>query len=120
MGRAAGSFLANYIGKYLHSRTKRDATTNANEQTTNSFKQFVSVTAHETNDESAELPKLTEEQQHAFHGGERAILYGVVEDLLSTFGLNGKACLLRTICEVHSKSVHHLGLFGEMAKLFFT
>lgn len=50
----------------------------------------------------------------------RVILYGVVEDFLSTFGMNGKACLLRTICEVHSRSVDHFGVFGEMAKLFLT
>lgn len=94
MGRAAGSMLSQYVGKYLHLRRKRDT----------------------TND----IPELPEEQKHVFHGGERAILYGVVEDMIATFGFNGKACMLRTICEVHSKSVHHLGLFGEMAKLFFT
>lgn len=43
-----------------------------------------------------------------------------MEDFLSNFGLNGKACLLRAICEVHSKPVHQLGLIGEMLRLFFT
>lgn len=98
MGRAAGSVLASYIGKYLHTRKRREL----------------------NSDDAVPSPKLPDEHQHSFHGGERALLYGVVEDLIGTFGLNGRACVLRTICELHSKSVHHLGLFGEMAKLFFT
>lgn len=70
---------------------------------------------------SSRPAKLPDTHQHAFHGGERAILYGVAEDMLSTFGMDGKACLLRAICEIHSKkSLDHLGLIGEVAKLFFT
>lgn len=70
---------------------------------------------------SDKIPILPDAHKHAFHGGERAILYGMAEDFLSTFGMNGKACMLRTICEIHSKkSLDHLGLFGEIAKLFFT
>lgn len=70
---------------------------------------------------SNKAPTLPEQHQHAFHGGERAILYGIAEDFLSTFGVDGKACLLRTICEVHSKkSIEHFGFLGEVAKLFFT
>lgn len=100
MGQAAGSMLAHYVGEYLHTRRKREAVDQPSD--------------------TSDTPPLPESQQHVFHGGERAILYGVVEDLIKTFGFNGKACILRTICEVHSKSIHHLGLFGEMAKLFFT
>lgn len=103
--------LASYIGKYLHSRSARAV--NSNEKLKHSH---ISITA----EDSSEPEQLPDEHKNVFHGGERALLYGVVEDLIGTFGLNGKACLLRTICEVHSKSVHHLGLFGEMAKLFFT
>ena len=44
----------------------------------------------------------------------------MVEDLLTTFGINGKACLLRTICEVHSRSLENLGFLGEATKLFLT
>lgn len=110
MGRAAGSMLASYIGKYLHTRRKREVA-----GMTNNLKHS-HINAEPVEDE----PELPDDQKHIFHGGERALLYGVVEDLIGTFGLNGRACVLRTICEVHSKSVHHLGLFGEMAKLFFT
>lgn len=67
------------------------------------------------------VPTLPDTHKHAFHGGERAILYGIAEDFLSTFGMDGKACMLRAICEIHAKkSLKHLGLFGEIAKLFFT
>lgn len=53
----------------------------------------------------------------------RALLYTVVEDLLDNFGMDGKACLLRAICEVHgrsSESMRSLGVIGEMLHLFLT
>lgn len=64
--------------------------------------------------EAIEVPK------NAFHGGERALLYGTTEDMLSTLGLDGRACLLRAICEVHGHSMSNFGLIGEMLKLFFS
>ena len=51
---------------------------------------------------------------------KRALLYVVVEDFIANFGLDGRACMLRAICEVHSKSIEKFGLIGEMLKLFFT
>lgn len=104
MSRSAGHVLADYVYKYLQHRTKRDL---GNE--------FIKV-----NKIDHDTPKLPEEHKHAFHGGERALLYAMLEDFLSNFGLDGHGCLLRTICEVHSKSVHRYGLIGEFAKLFFT
>lgn len=66
MSQTVGEQLADYVYKYLkHGRRKRDVNTIENE-----------------------VPKLPFE--NAFHGGERAILYGVVEDFLSNFGLDGK------------------------------
>lgn len=51
----------------------------------------------------------------------RALLYTVVEDLLTNFGMDGKPCLLRTICEVHAhKSIHKFGFIGEFLQLFLT
>lgn len=92
--------LGNYINSYLKLRSKRDV--------------FAS------NENIAEPLNMPNKADHVFHGGERALLYGAVEDFLSTFGVDGKACLLRLICEVHSRSLNHFGLFGEMVKLFFT
>ncbi|KYN07142.1 hypothetical protein ALC62_01897 [Cyphomyrmex costatus] len=40
--------------------------------------------------------------------------------MLSTLGMNGKACLLRAICEVQGHHLNNFGLIGEMLKLFFT
>lgn len=112
MGRAAGSLLADYIRKHLNIRQKRDLrdSTFSNEY----FK------VNQEFEEDNETPKLPEEHKHAFHGGERALLYTIIEDFVSNFGLDGKACVLRAICEVHSKSVQRYGLIGEMFKLFFT
>lgn len=50
----------------------------------------------------------------------RAILFGVVEDFLANFGMEGKPCLLRAICEVHAHPLTNFGLVGEMIKLFFS
>ncbi|KZC06447.1 PREDICTED: uncharacterized protein LOC107194880 [Dufourea novaeangliae] len=59
-------------------------------------------------------------ENNAFRGGERALLYSTAEDMLVNFGLNGKACLLRAICEVQGHPLSNFGLIGEMLKLFFT
>lgn len=68
MSQTVGEQLADYVYKYMkHSRRKRDLNSNNIE--------------HET-------PKLPYE--NAFHGGERALLYGMVEDFLTNFGLDGK------------------------------
>ncbi|KAJ8975540.1 hypothetical protein NQ317_003882 [Molorchus minor] len=92
MGRAAGGILADYIGNILtHRRSKRA---------------------------NVDLPPKP--HSHAFHGGERALLYIVVEELLENFGMNGKACLLRAICEVHAHPLKNFGLIGEMLKLFLS
>lgn len=99
---------ADYIGEYLTRRKTRSIAEEDGED-------FSTIRTTEIN------PTLPDEHKHAFHGGERAILYGVAEDLLTRFGMDGKACMLRIICEIHSKkSLDHLGLFGEIAKLFFT
>lgn len=64
--------------------------------------------------------EATPPPKNAFHGGERALLYGAAEDLLSNLGMDGKACLLRAICEVQGHPLNNFGLIGEMLKLFFT
>lgn len=106
MSNTAGSVLADYIYKYLKHRKRRDVNQFSNE--------FIKM------EHLNEIPQLPNEHKHAFHGGERALLYTVLEDFLSSFGLDGHACVLRAICEVHSKQVHRYGLIGEFLKLFFT
>ncbi|KAJ4435375.1 hypothetical protein ANN_17989 [Periplaneta americana] len=91
MGRMSGMLLADYIGQIMERRRH-----------------------------SRSAPPPPQPPHANFHGGERALLYIVVEDLLANFGMDGKACLLRAICEVHGQSLHHFGLIGEIVKLFFT
>ena len=50
----------------------------------------------------------------------RAMLYEIVEEFLFKFGMDGKACLLRAICEMHESPLVGYGLFGEMLELFLT
>ncbi|XP_030765218.1 uncharacterized protein LOC115889376 isoform X2 [Sitophilus oryzae] len=92
MGRAAGGILANYIGSILDRRGKRS---------------------------TDNLPKELSSKGH-FHGGERALLYVAIEELLENFGMDGRACLLRAICEVHAHPMSGFGLLGEMLKLFLS
>ncbi|KNC29220.1 hypothetical protein FF38_01407, partial [Lucilia cuprina] len=117
-GHSAGEMLGNYMTKYLHFKRKRDLSEQQKQYTQSRNSNF-NIKEH-VNDDHVDLPQLPERFKHIFHGGERVILYGVVEDFLSTFGMNGKACLLRTICEIHSRKIDHYGVFGEMAKLFLT
>lgn len=63
---------------------------------------------------------VTDPPTNALYGGERALLYGTAEDMLANFGLNGKACLLRAICEVQGHPLNNFGLIGEMLRLFLT
>uniref|UniRef100_A0A182QQC5 Uncharacterized protein n=1 Tax=Anopheles farauti TaxID=69004 RepID=A0A182QQC5_9DIPT len=115
MGQAAGSVLADYVSDYMRlQRRKRSVPSASNDH----FK----ITTNRLDDDEGEkvMPQLPAEHKHAFHGGERALLYVVVEDFIANFGLDGRACMLRAICEVHSKSIEKFGLIGEMLKLFFT
>uniref|UniRef100_A0A182MF05 Uncharacterized protein n=1 Tax=Anopheles culicifacies TaxID=139723 RepID=A0A182MF05_9DIPT len=115
MGQAAGSVLADYVSDYMRlQRRKRSVPSSSNDH----FKITTNRLDEEDGDQS--MPQLPAEHKHAFHGGERALLYVVVEDFIANFGLDGRACMLRAICEVHSKSIEKFGLIGEMLKLFFT
>lgn len=112
-GHSAGQMVGEYVSRYLHvQRRKRDLSEQRSSSTHG--KPF------KVHEELLDYPELPAGLQHIFHGGERVLLYGVVEDFLSTFGMDGKACLLRTICEMHSRSLDKFGVFGEMTKLFLT
>nr|XP_053649536.1 uncharacterized protein LOC128700384 [Cherax quadricarinatus]XP_053649537.1 uncharacterized protein LOC128700384 [Cherax quadricarinatus]XP_053649538.1 uncharacterized protein LOC128700384 [Cherax quadricarinatus] len=53
-------------------------------------------------------------------GGDREMMYQVVEDTLDNLGMNGKACLLRAICEIFQVPLINHGFFGEVLELFFS
>ncbi|XP_060529356.1 uncharacterized protein LOC132703850 isoform X2 [Cylas formicarius] len=90
MGRAAGGMLANYIANIFERRRGKRS--------------------------NYDSPP----QVGQFHGGERAILYVAVEEFLENFGLDGKACLLRAICEVQAHPMTGFGMIGEILKLFLS
>ena len=56
----------------------------------------------------------------SIHGGERVVLYQAAEDVLFRLGMDGKACLLRAICEMHEGPLTGYGLFGEVLHIFLT
>lgn len=92
MGRQMGSVLADYVSQLMDGRRS-----------------------------TRSVPTLPKPIHSYFQGGERALLFTVVEDLLTNFGMDGKACLLRAICEVHGhQSIHKFGFIGEFLQLFLT
>uniref|UniRef100_A0A182JXQ2 Uncharacterized protein n=1 Tax=Anopheles christyi TaxID=43041 RepID=A0A182JXQ2_9DIPT len=56
-------------------------------------------------------------------GGEdqgRRQLFAVLEQAFSRSGRNGRACLLRAVCEVAEMPLKHNGLIGEIIDVIFT
>ena len=47
-------------------------------------------------------------------------LFQYVENFLFNFGLDGKGCLLRAICETHETPLLGHGMVGEILELFLT
>lgn len=52
--------------------------------------------------------------------GSRQLFYSGVEKMMDNHGRNGKACLLRSICEAAETSLRHNGLIGELFHIFLT
>ncbi|XP_047485257.1 uncharacterized protein LOC125036583 [Penaeus chinensis] len=53
-------------------------------------------------------------------GGVREVMYKVVEESLQSVGLDGKACLLRAMCEMFELPLPNHGFIGELLDLFFS
>ncbi|KAK9702621.1 DM4/DM12 family [Popillia japonica] len=53
---------------------------------------------------------------------DRMIAYQSMETVLTSYGMNGRACLLRGICENAMDSVHHdgNGILGELLHIFLS
>jgi len=47
-------------------------------------------------------------------------VYQALENTMYNFGLNGRDCLLRAICETHEAPLTGHGLLGEMLQFVFT
>ncbi|RXG56797.1 hypothetical protein Avbf_13396, partial [Armadillidium vulgare] len=55
----------------------------------------------------------------SYAGGDREMMYAILADAIDKIGMNGEACLLRVICEIHELPLQNHGLFGELfASLF--
>uniref|UniRef100_A0A182MTE3 Uncharacterized protein n=1 Tax=Anopheles culicifacies TaxID=139723 RepID=A0A182MTE3_9DIPT len=50
----------------------------------------------------------------------RRQLYALLEQAMSRWGRNGRACLLRAVCEVAETPLKHNGLIGEIIDVIFT
>ncbi|XP_037091361.1 uncharacterized protein LOC119111659 [Pollicipes pollicipes] len=51
--------------------------------------------------------------------GDRVTLFQVVEEYLMNLGHNGRACLLRAICEINQQPLPYHGLLGEFLQMIF-
>ncbi|XP_068207628.1 uncharacterized protein [Palaemon carinicauda] len=63
---------------------------------------------------------LTKRSDSKFPGGDREMLYAIVEDAIHNAGLEGKPCLLRAICEMFQYPLDNHGFFGEVLELFLS
>lgn len=51
----------------------------------------------------------------------RKFVYGMLENKMSTMGLNGRQCLLKTICEVAAIALgDHNGVLGDIVHIIFS
>ncbi|XP_068206820.1 uncharacterized protein [Palaemon carinicauda] len=53
-------------------------------------------------------------------GGDREVMYFTIETTLESIGMNGKACLLRAICEMFQAPLDRYGILGEALEIFFS
>ncbi|XP_042888087.1 uncharacterized protein LOC122263627 isoform X2 [Penaeus japonicus] len=53
-------------------------------------------------------------------GGDREMLFKIMEEVLVLLGMEGKDCLLRAICEMFEVPLLDHGFVGEMLELFFS
>merc|ERR1719342_219376 len=53
-------------------------------------------------------------------GGDRELMFQVLEDALGNVGLPGKPCLLRAICEMFETPLMNHGFVGDVMELFFS
>ncbi|KAF2881346.1 hypothetical protein ILUMI_24825 [Ignelater luminosus] len=53
---------------------------------------------------------------------DRALVYLGLESLMNRYGINGKSCILRSICENAMESLHHEanGLYGHLMHIILT
>lgn len=105
VGRAAGGVIADYIGNILENRRAKRLFSSYQFLLSSDFFSF------------RDIPQTALKSGH-LQGGERALLYLALEELLENFGLDGRACLLRAICEVHAHPMQGFGFVGEILKLF--
>ncbi|CAL8093256.1 unnamed protein product [Orchesella dallaii] len=58
---------------------------------------------------------------HNTPGGDRATLFPQIERFLNSFGIDGRACLQRVVCEVHEIPLKNgFGIFGEFLTMLFS
>jgi len=53
-------------------------------------------------------------------GGDREVMFQVLEDALGNVGLPGKPCLLRAICEMFETPLMNHGFLADVMELFFS
>ncbi|CAB3244838.1 unnamed protein product [Arctia plantaginis] len=50
----------------------------------------------------------------------RELAYTVLENRFSEYGMNGRECMLRNICEAAETPLHHNGILGHLMHIIFT
>nr|XP_027209229.1 uncharacterized protein LOC113802803 [Penaeus vannamei] len=63
---------------------------------------------------SSILGRGTANSKTSHYFSERLDVYGVVEGIFEKFGMNGKACMLRAVCERAESHLVEAGMLGEV------
>ncbi|XP_031763113.2 uncharacterized protein LOC113510741 [Galleria mellonella] len=63
------------------------------------------------------LPVISSRQSRSI---TRELAYMVLENRFKEYGMNGKECMLRNICEAAETPLHHNGLLGHIMHIIFT
>ncbi|KAK8738499.1 hypothetical protein OTU49_003909 [Cherax quadricarinatus] len=70
------------------------------------------------------LPNITDDKDPFLWGLPRAddrhTFYGLIETVFDKFGINGKECLLRAVCEGSQSSILGIGILGEVITALLT
>ncbi|PZC83982.1 hypothetical protein B5X24_HaOG206328 [Helicoverpa armigera] len=63
------------------------------------------------------LPVVTSRQSRSI---SRELTYTVLENRFQEYGMKGKECMLRNICEAAETPLHHNGILGHILHIIFT
>ncbi|XP_066993356.2 uncharacterized protein [Anabrus simplex] len=69
---------------------------------------------------ASEMYPMSSEERHVTEGAARWHFYDILEEVITRSGLDGRACLLRAICEAAETPLGQDSILGEMLHVILT